>query len=81
MPKQFWIQFGGRLAKIWGSNFLGPMVWDEIETEWYTFENTVSIGSVLKWRARSIELNWQSELGRYFKAEPTDIVAFCLEIS
>jgi hypothetical protein len=42
---------------------------------------TISVGSVLKWRARSqytlsIELNWQPEQARYFKTEPTDIVAF-----
>jgi hypothetical protein len=29
----------------------------------------------------SIELNWQPELARYFKTEPTDIVAFCFGIS
>jgi hypothetical protein len=28
-----------------------------------------------------IELSWQPELARYFKTEPTDIVAFCFGIS
>jgi hypothetical protein len=28
----------------------------------------------------SIELNWQPELARYFKTEPTEIVAFCFGI-